>query len=179
MPKRFNQNTLDRVRDFGRRFVDASRNIQAPAVPTKIKRQDAPQKRIFARPTKSRRTQDFNRYQDWKKKLMERYDTNEYVRRENLTITQHSSHTGKIGSQGFRRYSTVKGIPYFRDKSPHQKHENVVRQYAAQYETEFDKKYYHSAEQDVFRNKRDDGERPLSAYRFKKKQLVESKVKTT
>lgn len=164
------------MRGRGERGVASKRVIQAPAHPTGIKRKGDPQRMIYPRPTDSRRTRDFERWRRYKKSLLERYDTNEYVRRENLTNSQHTSPTGEIGSEGFRRFTTVKNIPYDRDRSGMDSYGGKRRQYARQNEFPQSQNVLHSADQNVFRDKRDDGTKPLYAYSFKKKQPVVSEL---
>lgn len=169
---------LSMIRGQGQRATNMARKIIGPAQPTGIHRAEGAQRALIVRPRNSRVERDAKRWAHYKRKLMNRYDTDEYVRREQLTNYQHHSEHGKIGSQGFRRYTTVKGIPYNRNLSPHQVFEDKRRQYA--YQNEFTKWIRDSAMQDVYRWKRDDGAKRshigtnLTAFHFKKKQRVVS-----
>jgi hypothetical protein len=100
---------------------------------------------------------------------MDRYDPDEQNRRKDLTLTQHGSPTGKIGSQGFRQLTTVTGIPYKRDRSPHNTYQGKRRQYARQLEFEQMRNYHQCRHMGPYGNKR-------MLYRFKKKQPVIKEV---
>ncbi len=171
---------LSMIRGMGKRATNTARKIIGPAQPTGIHRAEGAQRALIVRPRNSRIERDAKRWAHYKQKLLHRYDTNEYVRREQLTNYQHHSHTGKIGSQGYRRYTTVKGIPYNRNLSPHQVYEDKRRQYA--YQNEFTGWIRDSANQDVFRWKRDDGAHRggsrtnITAFHFRKKQPVRSGI---
>ena len=172
---------LSAVRSRGSRNTTTRRLIYAPAHPTGVHRKAASQRAIYVKRRVSRRQTDADKERRYKKRLMERYDTDEYHRREHLTNTQHFSHTAKMDSEGYRKHTTVKGIPYDRDLSPMQILMNKVRQYA--YQNEFTKWIRDSARQDVFRWKRDDGQprvmsgsRNITAYHFRKTQPVHSEV---
>lgn len=171
---------LSNIRGIGQRATNTARKIIGPAQPTGIHRAQGAQRALIVRPRNSRVERDAKRYAHYKKKLMLRYDTNEYVRREQLTNYQHHSEHGKIGSQGFRRFTTVKGIPYNRDLSPHQITQDKRRQYA--YQNEFTGWIRDSAKQNVFRWKRDDGAHRggsrtnITAFHFRKKQPVVSQI---
>jgi len=174
------------IRIRGARDTNRTRNISRPATPTGISNRRSIQRNIFPKPSNSRIERDAKREIKFKKKLMERYDTDEMNRRRGLTGAQHGSHTGKVGSEGFRKYTTVKGIPYARDRSPHNGYGGKKRQYA--YQNEFPqsiKHRYAAAGDDVspYRYKRDDGSdrgntkrNNINAFVFKKRQPVESRV---
>ena len=172
---------LSMVRGKGFRRTSDRRIIEGPAHPTGIHRKTATQRAILVKRRKSRTQADAARYRRFKKRLLQRYDTDEYNRREQLTNTQHFSHTGKIDSEGFRKHTTIKGIPYDRDLSPLQILANKVRQYA--YQNEFTGWIRDSAKQNVFRWKRDDGQprttsgrKNITAYNFRKTQPVHSEL---
>lgn len=160
---------LSRIRGRGHRGVASRRALYGPAIPTGIHEKKGPQVKIFLKPRISRRELDAERYKRFKKHLSERYDTDERNRRERLTVLQHRSPYGAMDSEGFRKYTTVKGIPYDRDQSPHQRHMNLVRQYAYGKEFIQSQKALHSGDMDVFRWKR-------AEYRFRKTQPVVSGV---
>ena len=181
MTRSWKPKDLSAVRMRGGRNTDTRRLIYGPAQPTGVHRKAATQRAILVKRRVSRRQTDADKWRRYKKRLLERYDTDEYNRREHLTNTQHFSHTAKQDSEGYRKYTTVKGIPYDRDLSPMQILLNKVRQYA--FQNEFTKWIRDSAMQDVFRWKRDDGEprtmsgsRNITAYHFRKTQPVHSEV---
>lgn len=172
------------MREFlGSRTANLKRRIEGAAFPTGVPKRRAIQRHIYPKPSISRKDQEVKRYRKFKQSLMRRYDTDETNRRKNLTPTQHLSHTGKIGSEGFRKYTVVTGIPHRRDRSPHWLYDGKERQYAYQNEFPQSKEHRDTASTESgkpvgpYRYKRDDATRPLTAYRFAgKKQPVHSRV---
>ena len=152
----------------GRHYL---RRIESPAVPTGINRETAPQRSRLPHPKKSLPKIEAQRRMRFKKDLMKRYDTNERNRRRNLTNNQHHSHTGKVGSEGFRNQTTIKGVPSDRTRSPFNWYLGKRRQYAYQNEFPQSQKHYWAAgmKMSIFRNKR-------TVYQFQKKQPVTSQI---
>lgn len=171
--------------ELGQRIGTMRRRLEGAAVPTGVMKRKAIQRHIYPKPSVSRRDQDVKRYRKFKQSLMRRYDTDETNRRKELTATQHLSHTGKIGSEGFRKYTVITAIPHRRDRSPHWLYDGKERQYAFQNEFRQSKEFKDTASTDSgkpgispYRYKRDDGTRPISAYRYVgKKQRVRSQVR--
>lgn len=158
-----------RIRGRGARGVASRRQLYGPAIPTGVHTKQGPQMKIFLRPRISRRENEADTRRRYKQVLLERFDTDERNRRDRLTVLQHRSPYGNMDSEGFRKFTTVKGIPYDRDQSPHQRHENLVRQYAFGKEFIQSQKMLHSGDMDVFRWKR-------AVYTFRKTQPVRSGV---
>jgi hypothetical protein len=151
------------------KFGNPKRQVRKPYTQTSVGRANAPQVNLRVRPRNPLPVREVKRHKRFQKALLERYDTNEYVRREGLTSSQHGSEYGKIGSEGFRKYTTITNIPYRRNKSSHHKYEKKIRQYARQNEFVQSKGVLHSADQDVFRNKR-------TVFDMRKKQPVFSEL---
>lgn len=188
MTRSWKPRAYETIRNYGDRDADRSRNIQRPAVPTGVKRQTAIQRSMFPRPSSPLPIREAKRHARYFKVLDKKQTgtRQERERRTSLTLRQHGSHTGKIGSEGFRKYSTVKGIPYMRDRSPHNSYEGKERQYAYQNEFIQSQKHRDTASGDQvspFRWKRDDAHdrgtnvhTNLTAFRFYKRQPVRSQV---
>lgn len=117
------------------------RKTQQPAIPTKIERREKPFVYMRPRPKNPLPAREAKRRTQFKTKLLARYDTDEYNRRQNLTNYQHQTHIGSIGTEGFRNQTTVKGIPYDRNRSPYSYYQGKRRQYAAQFERPFSQNY--------------------------------------
>jgi hypothetical protein len=151
------------------KFGTPKRKVKKPYTPKGVGQGNNPQQNLRVRPRNPLPIQEKKRHKKFKEQLLARYDTNEYVRREELTSSKHGSEYGKIDSEGYRKYTTITNIPYRRNKPSHHKREKKIRQYAYQNEFVQSKGVKHSADQDVFRFKR-------TVYSMKKKQPVKSNV---
>jgi hypothetical protein len=160
----FIRNYLDKDK-----FGNPKRKVRKPYTQTSIGTSKAPQVNLRPRPRNPLPIRENVRQGRFKKQLLKRYDTNEYVRREGLTSSKHGSEYGKIDSEGFRKHTTITNIPYRRNKSSHHKYEKKIRQYAHQNEFVQSIGVKHSADQDVFRNKR-------TVFSMRKKQPVVSEL---